>query len=500
MDGTEIRLASGACRLSLTNEPRATALACALARSFASELGFPEAELGMIELGVEEAVSNIVRHAFPAGELHSFDVFLEPTAIGLQVRIRDQGQPFDPTQVPDYDPDAAPGTQLHAGLGMHLIRRVFEEVEYRNLGHAGKELRLVRYRALAPLKERPQPPGAVPAEPEPVAEVRLFQPGDALGIARLAYDAYRYSYPYEHLYFPERLAALNASSELVSAVAVTPSGQVAGHTAIILEPGVGDRAELGVAMTRSEFRGQHVAERLSELLLAEATQRGFGMLFGTAVTTHVYSQRFARKLGFRDCALLPGYAPASLHFRGIQDSIEQRESFVLTVQYLDDAARRPRALALPAAHRELLAAIYAELGIPLAEPAAAQAAALPERAVVDARIRTSLGLALIEVARWGADGVAQIRARLAEFRRERFAVIGLQLPLAEPAAMASLAAIEALGFTVSGLWPGLAAEEDRLVLACITDPGFDFDRLCLDSEIARRIREHLVRTTAQGAS
>lgn len=144
------QLKPGACRLILTNDAKAPALACALVRRFAADMGFADADLGLIELGVEEAVSNVVRHALPVAQNQNFDILVEADDLGLAIRIRDQGQAFDPRDIIEYNPDLAPEVQADAGLGTQLLRRAFDLVEYLNLGEAGNELGLIKYRPSGP--------------------------------------------------------------------------------------------------------------------------------------------------------------------------------------------------------------------------------------------------------------------------------------------------------------------------------------------------------------
>lgn len=496
MNAADGSLARGACRLTLTNEPAATALACALARAHAAQLGFDERELAQIELGVEEVVSNVVRHAFPADEDASFEVSFQPAALGLEILIHDQGLPFDPTRIADFDPLAE--TEAQGGLGMHLIRSAFDEVEYRNLGRGGKLTRLLKVRAGIPIGERPLPPAAVAAAAEPVCEVRLLQADDALEVSRLIHEAYGYSYPYEHIYFPERIQALNASGQLCSAIALTASGRIAGHAALVIDADQDDRAELAIVVTRMEFRGQGVARRLGDFLLDNARTRGLRMLFTNAVTAHPFTQQFMHQLGFRDCALLPGHAPASLRFRKIAETLPQRESCMLLVRYLDDSCRGERMAVLPPAHRTMIEAIYANLDIPLRE-AAAPASGQPAHARIEASIHNGLELAQLKVEQWGADALDILRARLAQLRRDRMAVIELQLPLCDPRSCAALPAVEAFGFCFSGLAPGVSAGEDCLVLDFVADGGFDYGVLQLHSPLAQGLREHIVRHNAEAA-
>lgn len=497
MSAAEPALAPGACRLTLGNEAHSAALACALARAFAAQLGFGEAELGAIELGLEEAVSNVARHAFPADEHHEFEVLLQATPLGLEILIRDQGLPFDPTRVPDYDPAAVPDTQMHAGLGMHLMRQAFDAVEYRNLGHGGKEARLLKHRELVPIGER-RPPAAAEAPVEEASEIRLLRPEDALEVARLIHEAYGYSYPYEHIYFPERIAALNAAGELCSALALTPSGRIAGHAALVIDAALPDRAELAIVVTRMQHRGQGVARRIGEFLVARARELGVRMLFTHAVTAHPYTQQFMHQLGFRDTALLPGHAPASLRFRKIADALAQRESCMYAVRYLDDACRGERAATLPAAHREPIRSIYAGLGIPLREMDATAPPALPPHADVEVAVHGGLELAQLKVVRWGEDAIDVVRARLAAFRRERMAVVELGLPLCDPQTAGRCAEIEALGFVFSGVIPGTAPVDDRLAFDFLADGGFDYEAPRIWSELGQQLRDH-VRAAASDA-
>ena len=132
-------LISGYSCLTLTNEASAPALACAHVRSVAAQLGFNGEEQDAIELGVEEATANVVQHAFAPDELNSFQVICRPTALGLEICIRDQGMPFDPEQLPEFQPEHVLDAPLEGGLGTFLMKQVFDQVVFRNLGKDGKE-------------------------------------------------------------------------------------------------------------------------------------------------------------------------------------------------------------------------------------------------------------------------------------------------------------------------------------------------------------------------
>ena len=158
-----------------------------------------------------------------------------------------------------------------------------------------------------------------------------MKPSEALEVARSAYKAYGYTYSNEHIYYPDRMVELNESGQLISATAVTPDGELAGHCAIFRSNSGSRSAEIGQAVVKPEFRGQGCLLRLTEFLINEAKSRGLTGLYVRAVTSHTFSQRVTTRLGFTACAILLGYAPANITFRGIKEDLAQRETFVRAV-------------------------------------------------------------------------------------------------------------------------------------------------------------------------
>lgn len=490
MSNTDRLLNKGDCRLTLTNDATAAELACVLARQYGKRLGFSESELNQIELGLEEAVSNVVRHAFPKDETHSFELFLETNALGLEIKIRDQGLPFDPASIPEYNPTLPPERQPDAGLGTHILRQCFDLVEYTNLGLGGKELGLYKYRALVPLDKRQEPAPRPPESLEPLTELRLLRPQEALEVSRLIHDAYGYSYPYEHIYFPERVMALNESGELISALALTASGQIIGHAALVPDKDNPECAELGMMVTRNSHRNQGVARALGDFLLREAEQRGVQLLYTNAVSVHPYTQQFMQSLGFVDCALRPAHAPGSVEFRKIKDKLEQRESFLLSLR-LADKDKKARSFWMPPLHTDLIRAIYESLDMEL-HPLHSLPAFHPELSThLDVSLHSALGFVQLRVQHWGTNALTEIKARMAEFKRQRIQVMELLLPLQDAEAMSALPAVEGLGFIFCGVWPALEPEDDMLVLTWIADNGFDTEQLQMASELGQQLLAHL---------
>jgi anti-sigma regulatory factor (Ser/Thr protein kinase) len=101
-----------------------------------------------VEVSLDEVLANVVRHGL-AGRGESAQVELElqlepGDPPRCEVRIKDDGPPFDPLAA------AAPDTSLGiderpiGGLGIELVKRLMDEVHYERKG-GWNSLRLVRH-------------------------------------------------------------------------------------------------------------------------------------------------------------------------------------------------------------------------------------------------------------------------------------------------------------------------------------------------------------------
>jgi serine/threonine-protein kinase RsbW len=106
------------------------ALMDALEGYFAAR-GAPEAGIGALMVAVDEVVSNILNHG---GEHLRIEVRAGADASAAWVEVEDDGPAFDPTVA------AAPDTGLPVedrdigGLGIHLVRKLANEVAYERRG------------------------------------------------------------------------------------------------------------------------------------------------------------------------------------------------------------------------------------------------------------------------------------------------------------------------------------------------------------------------------
>ena len=81
-----------------------------------------------IELAVEEASANIVRHAYRSGQARDILLRLETTDDVVRITLTDWGLPFDPERVTPFDVDAPIETRAKGGSGLRLIHSLMDDV------------------------------------------------------------------------------------------------------------------------------------------------------------------------------------------------------------------------------------------------------------------------------------------------------------------------------------------------------------------------------------
>ena len=90
------------------------------------EAGFPKKEARKVVLAVDEACSNIIRHAYSGDPTKTITLSVEDDAERFVVRLRDYGRKVEREKVvPRELKDIRPG-----GLGTHFINLAFESVNY----------------------------------------------------------------------------------------------------------------------------------------------------------------------------------------------------------------------------------------------------------------------------------------------------------------------------------------------------------------------------------
>jgi len=95
------------------------------ARSFLTECGFDECHAELLVLAVDEACTNIIRHAYDE-ESKPIRLEMEKLRDRIRITLRDYGRTCDIRRIRSRElEDIRPG-----GVGVHIIRQAFDHVKY----------------------------------------------------------------------------------------------------------------------------------------------------------------------------------------------------------------------------------------------------------------------------------------------------------------------------------------------------------------------------------
>lgn len=91
-------------------------------------LDLTEKTLFEIELAVDEAVTNIVKHAYPDGEPGLMMIAAEMLNGTVRITLTDWGEPLDPKNIRPFDLDAPIETRIKGGMGLYFINHLMDTV------------------------------------------------------------------------------------------------------------------------------------------------------------------------------------------------------------------------------------------------------------------------------------------------------------------------------------------------------------------------------------
>jgi serine/threonine-protein kinase RsbW len=475
-----------------------------LARLFVQEtgriFGFENDDLQRIALAVEEAVVNVMEHAFAGDEASSFDMVCERLPLGMRITIREKGLPFDPSLTPKFKPEENLDSFALSGIGLLLMRESMDEVSFHNLGMEGKETRLVKYFPATHIEAHIDPAETEEKTDRSANEriiqkidysVRRMEPAEAIEISRCAYKSHGYTFFDDHIYYPDRLVELNRGDQLISAVAVTADGMFMGHAALAY-PYPGARiAELTFIFVNGEYRGQGCMERLIDFLSQCPKKHPLEGIYTYAVTNHDFTQRGMARFGFQDCGLLLASSPETWLFKGIAAENTLRISVAASFRYL--AFPRPLTLYVPSHHREMVKNIYRRLGAAghtFFSPGPSETKRPEGIARIETHVLATESCAEIHILGYGETVFREVKKIVRELCLKHIAAIQLFLPLEDPLTCHAAGDFESMGFFFAGVCP-MATIGDSLILQYLNNVIVDYDSLVLFSPMARDIRDYV---------
>lgn len=483
-----------AITFTIANELAAIPVVQAASAVYCRGVGACEDEVAKTELVIEEVLVAIMEHEYLPGQKARISLTLSLTDDVLMLLIRFQGIPLDIEQLLRWE-KASP-LEIIAdednGMNFRLINWFSDDIEYRNRGWQGQEIQIRRL--LQGLEEKDGAArGGIRRVELPVTAllrigVRRMRPDEATAVSRLAYFSYGYTYFNEYLYQPEEVRERNEDGRLVSYVAVNEEdGAIVGHLAMIPDD-LSGMTELGAGFVNPRYRQSGAFQILAKTISGELREQGAPGTFGTAVTSHPYSQRTVIPLGWKETALFVSRIRA-MTFQAITDREAFRESLMYMIRLFDSPPRRP--YYVPERHCAMIAAIAENAGLAASFAACPPAAGLPEsRRAGDPWVleeKTDANrTAHIVLRRYGEGGIPRLRAVVRRYGLDRMETIYLYLPLFDPATAHFCPLCEEIGFFFAGIKPG-SDGADWLVLQYLNNQRYDYNLLQAATSFGREI-------------
>lgn len=126
--------------------PPYLALVGNVVRWFGGRAGLSDEKCGELEVAVDEACTNVIRHAFPEATPGDMTILCSASDSGLKVTIRDKGKRFDMEQGAETARDKRSLDPASGGMGLLLIRRLTDALEYQWDERQGNQLTLVKHK------------------------------------------------------------------------------------------------------------------------------------------------------------------------------------------------------------------------------------------------------------------------------------------------------------------------------------------------------------------
>jgi anti-sigma regulatory factor (Ser/Thr protein kinase) len=104
----------------------------------------PESVLHDLNLVVGELLTNIISYGYIDDREHEILVRLSVEPEEIKVEVEDDGKPFNPLEVPEADTTKLLDERTIGGLGIHLVRKLTDGLEYQR--HEGKNVLVMRKR------------------------------------------------------------------------------------------------------------------------------------------------------------------------------------------------------------------------------------------------------------------------------------------------------------------------------------------------------------------
>lgn len=109
----------------------------------AEQIGLDQKDVSEIRLAVDEAYTNIIKHAYNNNASMKVNIEIGSDKDQLWISLTDEGKSFDPNTYHEPDLMKRIKEKRRGGMGVYLIRKLMDQVQYNRKGRTN-EIRMVK--------------------------------------------------------------------------------------------------------------------------------------------------------------------------------------------------------------------------------------------------------------------------------------------------------------------------------------------------------------------
>ncbi|MCT4687715.1 GNAT family N-acetyltransferase [Vallitalea sp.] len=309
--------------------------------------------------------------------------------------------------------------------------------------------------------------------------IRLIKPNEIPELCNLIYQIYGDTYVHKNMYDRKNMEILNKSKRLISFVAIGDKEEVIAHVGLKIH---GPQGEMSAAFVKKEYRRQNILYDLSEQVVQYGKQLGLEAIYVMSITSHIYSQKVALKLGFKDCALLIS-CMEPMNFKGIIEKTV-RESLKVTYIFYN----KPDCLELyiPSSLLRVLNLIYTNLRINVI-PMPESEESIWEKSNINI-VYTDASICYIDIKRLGKDLLEELDKVINQYDNDYISSIYLYIRLEDSLVHKFYEEFTRRDFFFAGIMPG--KKNNILILQKVKE--IHPDSIKINSSIGNKIFRYIL--------
>jgi anti-sigma regulatory factor (Ser/Thr protein kinase) len=98
---------------------------------FCTKHQLPKKTMNDLDLALDEILNNIINYGYDDQSEHEISIQLYLAEEYILLTVIDDGRKFNPMDVPSADTESSLQERPIGGLGIHLLRNVMDEVDYK---------------------------------------------------------------------------------------------------------------------------------------------------------------------------------------------------------------------------------------------------------------------------------------------------------------------------------------------------------------------------------